>query len=80
MNTVLALDPGFGNAKVCIDGHVAVMQSVIARPQSVGMAAIGGGIASQVTLIEWGLLGQERTRGRYAPGSVDAAQLGCKGS
>ncbi|MGD0753219.1 MAG: hypothetical protein ABSA23_17680 [Anaerolineales bacterium] len=43
MNTVLALDPGFGNAKVCIDGHVAVMQSVIARPQSVGMAAIGGG-------------------------------------
>jgi hypothetical protein len=50
MTTVLALDPGFGNTKVCIDGHVACIQSAIARPQSVGMAAIGMKTASQVPM------------------------------
>ncbi len=51
MTTILALDPGFGNTKVCINGHVALMQSAIARPQSVGMAAIGMKTTSQVKLI-----------------------------
>jgi hypothetical protein len=51
MTTVLALDPGYGNTKVCVDGHVACLQSAIARPQSVGMAAIGMKTASQVDII-----------------------------
>jgi hypothetical protein len=38
MTSVLALDPGYGNIKVCVDGHVACLQSAIARPQAVGMA------------------------------------------
>jgi hypothetical protein len=51
MATVLALDPGFGNTKVCIDGHVTCLQSAISRPQSVGMAAIGMKTASQVDIV-----------------------------
>jgi hypothetical protein len=31
MTTVLALDPGYGNTKVCVDGHVACLQSAIDR-------------------------------------------------
>jgi len=57
MTTVLALDPGYGNTKVCVDGHVACLQSAIARPQAVGMAAIGMKTASQVDIIRLG--GQE---------------------
>ena len=41
MNKALALDPGYGNTKVCLDGRVATLQSAISRPQKVGMAAIG---------------------------------------
>lgn len=52
MNTVLALDPGYGNTKVCLDGHVACLQSAIARPQEVGLAATGMKIAAQVDLIQ----------------------------
>jgi len=48
---ILALDPGYGNTKVCIDGTTAVLQSAIARPQSVGMAAIGMQTASRVQSI-----------------------------
>ena len=51
MTTVLALDPGYGNTKVCMDGHIACLQSAIARPQSVGMAAIGMKTASQVDIL-----------------------------
>ena len=57
MTSVLALDPGYGNTKVCLDGHVACLQSAIARPQAVGMAAIGMKTASQVDIIRLG--GQE---------------------
>jgi hypothetical protein len=54
MTTVLALDPGYGNTKVCVDGHIACLQSAIARPQTVGMAAIGIKTASQVDIIRLG--------------------------
>jgi Actin like proteins N terminal domain len=53
MNTICALDPGFGNTKVTIDGKVAVLQSAVARPRAIGMAASGlrtVEIADQVTL------------------------------
>jgi hypothetical protein len=41
MTTIAALDPGFGNTKLCIDGNVTVLQSAVSRPQFVGMAANG---------------------------------------
>ncbi len=51
MTTVLALDPGYGNTKVCLDGKVACLQSAIARPQEVGLAAIGMKTAAQVDIL-----------------------------
>jgi hypothetical protein len=38
---IIALDPGYGNTKVVIDGAAAVLQSAVARPKAIGMAAIG---------------------------------------
>ncbi|MDX9865927.1 MAG: ParM/StbA family protein [Anaerolineaceae bacterium] len=38
---IIALDPGFGNTNVCIDGKVHSIQSAIARPQDLGLVAIG---------------------------------------
>ena len=38
---VIALDPGFGNTNVCFDGKVRSVQSAIARPQDLGLVAIG---------------------------------------
>jgi hypothetical protein len=38
---VIALDPGFGNTNVCFDGKVHSIQSAIARPQDLGLVAIG---------------------------------------
>ena len=38
MKNVLALDPGYGNTKVCVNCLTASMQSAIARPQATGMA------------------------------------------
>ena len=51
MTNVLALDPGYGNTKVCFNGQTASIQSAVARPQSVGLAAIGMKTASQVKLV-----------------------------
>jgi hypothetical protein len=51
MKTVLALDPGYGNTKVCLNGHVAILQSAISRPQKVGMAAIGMKTVAKVKTI-----------------------------
>jgi len=51
MTTVLALDPGYGNTKVCVNGNIACLQSAIARPQSVGMAAIGMKTASHADIL-----------------------------
>jgi hypothetical protein len=52
MKTVLALDPGYGNTKICFDGRVATMQSAISRPQKVGLAAIGMKTAVKTKIIE----------------------------
>lgn len=41
MSEILSFDPGYGNVKVCLNGKVNVLQSVVARPQKLGMAAIG---------------------------------------
>lgn len=49
---ILALDPGYGNTKICINGHVAYTQSAIARPQSIGLAGIGMKTAVQVRTIQ----------------------------
>lgn len=51
MKQVFALDPGYGNTKVCVNGETAVIQSAIARLQSIGMAAIGMKTASEVRSI-----------------------------
>lgn len=41
MSTILAYDPGFGNTKVAAAGGVHVLQSAVARPREIGMAAKG---------------------------------------
>lgn len=38
---IVALDPGYGNTKVCANGLVATIQSAVARPKMIGMAAVG---------------------------------------
>jgi hypothetical protein len=52
MKNVLALDPGYGNTKVCVNCQTASIQSAIARPQAAGMATIGMKTASQFLSIE----------------------------
>ncbi len=37
----IALDRGFGNTKICVGGETAVVQSAVARPREIGLAAIG---------------------------------------
>ncbi len=41
MTVVIALDPGFGNTKVASSQGVFVLQSAVARPREIGMAAKG---------------------------------------
>ena len=41
MSLILALDPGFGNTKVASENGVHVLQSAVARPCEIGMAARG---------------------------------------
>lgn len=56
MSLVVALDPGFGNTKVCIGGESAIVQSAVVRPKDVGMAAVGmrnAGVATQVHFNEY---------------------------
>ena len=48
MTTVIALDPGFGNTKVCLGGQTTVLQSAVSRPRSLGLAAVGMKSAQQV--------------------------------
>ncbi len=38
---VMALDPGYGNTKVCVDGQIGMLQSAVSRPRDVGLAGIG---------------------------------------
>jgi len=47
MAFVVALDPGYGNTKVATPAGVTVMQSAIARPRNVGMAADGVKVAQR---------------------------------
>jgi hypothetical protein len=41
MSNILALDPGFGNTKVASSNGVSVLQSAVACPHEIGMAAKG---------------------------------------
>ncbi len=38
---IIALDPGYGNTKVCVSGETALLQSAVSHPRQVGLAAIG---------------------------------------
>lgn len=49
---IIALDPGFGNTKVCVDGRTAVVQSAVARPKDVGRATTGLRASHRVKRIE----------------------------
>ncbi len=48
MTDVIALDPGFGNTKVCLDGRTIIVQSAVTRPRSMGLAAVGMKSAQRV--------------------------------
>jgi len=41
MSLIVALDPGFGNTKVASEAGVYVLQSAVARPREIGLAAKG---------------------------------------
>lgn len=52
MTLKIALDPGYGNTKVCINGETAIVQSAVSKLRPIGLAAVGmkrHKIASQVT-------------------------------
>jgi hypothetical protein len=79
-HTFIALDPGFGNTKVCTGGKVAVVQSAVARPVEVGMAASGMRLAEdharriQFDGFEF-IVGAGAWRWGQAIGSMDYAGL-----
>jgi hypothetical protein len=52
--SVFAIDPGFGETKICIGGQTARQPSVLARPNNIGMAGIGMKTASQAHTIQIG--------------------------
>src|SRR5512146_1751967 len=52
MKNVIALDPGYGNTKICVHCQTASIQSAIARFRPTGMATIGMKTASQVLSME----------------------------
>lgn len=49
MTTVIALDCGFGNTKVCANGKTAFIQTAISRPKDIGLAGIGMKTAAKGT-------------------------------
>lgn len=51
---IIADDRGFGNTKVCIDGNIALLPSVVSRPQIVGMAAIGLKLDERPVVVRFG--------------------------
>jgi hypothetical protein len=53
MYKTVALDPGFGNTKICLEGRSALIQSAVVRPREVGMAAIGMRSASTITRVSF---------------------------
>lgn len=55
MNTkILAVDPGFGETKINVDGKSASIPSAIARVKDIGMAGIGMKTASKALTIQIG--------------------------
>ncbi len=54
MGNILALDPGYGNTKVCLNGNVNMIQSVVARPRAFGFAAVGMRTISSVCDVTFG--------------------------
>lgn len=50
-NLFVAIDPGFGNTKVCVNAHVSCQQSAVARPVKVGLAASGMKVADDA--VRW---------------------------
>lgn len=54
LTQVFAVDPGFGETKICIGGQTARQPSVLARPNNIGMAGIGMKTASQARTIQTG--------------------------
>ena len=53
-SNILAVDPGFGDTKVNVNGRTVKMASAIARAKSMGMAGIGMKSASHATTIQYG--------------------------
>jgi hypothetical protein len=47
--SIVALDPGFGNTKVCIEGKTAYIQSAVTRPKQIGKAGIGIKVSNHIT-------------------------------
>jgi len=64
MTFVLALDPGYGNTKVCNEGRAAMIQSAVSRPRDVGLAAVGLRTASQAREVTF-----DRYRFAVGPGA-----------
>ncbi len=48
---VIADDRGFGNTKVCVDGRIAALPSIVTRPQSLGLAGIGLKVEARPTAV-----------------------------
>jgi len=53
-SNILAVDPGFGDTKINVNGETVKITSAIARAKSVGMAGIGMKSASHATTIQYG--------------------------
>lgn len=52
--TVIGFDPGFGNTKICVDGKAIAIQSAVARPVAVGLAANGMRVADSARRVTVG--------------------------
>ena len=53
-SNILAVDPGFGETKIHLNGKTAKLNSAIARAKQVGMAGIGMKTASKAQTIQIG--------------------------
>jgi predicted transcriptional regulator len=76
----IALDPGFGNTKICIDGRVSCQQSAVARPVEIGQAASGMRVAAdsgqRVAFDDFEfIVGAGSWRWGHAIGSMDYAGI-----
>jgi len=46
---IIALDPGYGNVKVCFNGKTTLVQTAVSRPKDIGLAGIGMKTAARGT-------------------------------